>query len=167
MKNIYVIFKKLKMEQRNKIISLINKEISFYCKNSLQLVTNFENYIYTWDRQNYNSHMRNLLNTLKDLQNNTFFQSFIQGFIKPEDFIKQDIKFYASDQMKALRAIDYENNLNSIMHDNAKAKKIKSIYTCGKCSSNAVLMFQQQTRSADEPMTQFFTCCDCNNRWQE
>ena len=27
--------------------------------------------------------------------------------------------------------------------------------------------YQLQTRSADEPMTTFITCLNCNNKWKE
>jgi DNA replicative helicase MCM subunit Mcm2 (Cdc46/Mcm family) len=39
-------------------------------------------------------------------------------------------------------------------------------YTCRKCKSTRVEMRQLQTRSADEPMTAFFHCFDCDKRWR-
>jgi len=41
-----------------------------------------------------------------------------------------------------------------------------SIFKCGKCRLNNCTYFQMQTRSADEPMTTFITCLNCNNRWK-
>jgi transcription elongation factor S-II len=41
-----------------------------------------------------------------------------------------------------------------------------SSFKCGKCKSNNCTYFQMQTRSADEPMTSFFTCLNCQNRWK-
>ena len=41
-----------------------------------------------------------------------------------------------------------------------------SIFKCGKCKKNNCNYFQMQTRSADEPMTTFVTCLNCNNRWK-
>jgi len=40
-------------------------------------------------------------------------------------------------------------------------------YKCRKCSSRSCSYYEVQTRSADEPMTQFITCLDCNNRWKQ
>jgi transcription elongation factor S-II len=37
---------------------------------------------------------------------------------------------------------------------------------CGKCKSKRVIWYQLQTRSADEPMTTFCTCSECNKRWK-
>ena len=41
-----------------------------------------------------------------------------------------------------------------------------SMFRCGKCKKNNCTYFQMQTRSADEPMTTFVTCLNCNNRWK-
>lgn len=36
-----------------------------------------------------------------------------------------------------------------------------------KCRSNDVDVYEKQTRSADEPMTSFYTCRKCNTKWKE
>lgn len=40
------------------------------------------------------------------------------------------------------------------------------IFKCPKCQKRKVTYYQMQTRSADEPMTNFITCLYCNNRWK-
>jgi len=40
------------------------------------------------------------------------------------------------------------------------------MFTCGKCKSKKTTYYQMQTRSADEPMTTFVTCMNCNKRWK-
>eukprot|EP00850_Spirogloea_muscicola_P005625 SM000026S08874 [mRNA] locus=s26:223338:224061:+ [translate_table: standard] len=41
--------------------------------------------------------------------------------------------------------------------------------TCEKCQSSEAFFMQVQTRSADEPMTTFYKCCNlpCSYRWKE
>ena len=39
-------------------------------------------------------------------------------------------------------------------------------FKCRKCHSNKCTYYQMQTRSADEPMTTFVTCIECDNRWK-
>lgn len=39
--------------------------------------------------------------------------------------------------------------------------------TCGVCKSRKISSYQQQTRSADEPMTTFAKCLACGKRWRE
>ena len=40
------------------------------------------------------------------------------------------------------------------------------VFKCPKCHKRKVTYYQMQTRSADEPMTNFITCLYCNNRWK-
>ncbi|KAG0566966.1 hypothetical protein M758_7G094000 [Ceratodon purpureus] len=41
--------------------------------------------------------------------------------------------------------------------------------TCPNCAYGQAYFMQIQIRSADEPMTTFYKCCniDCNSRWKE
>lgn len=41
----------------------------------------------------------------------------------------------------------------------------QGIFQCRKCKSKRTWSYQLQTRSADEPMTNFVTCVECKNRW--
>lgn len=43
---------------------------------------------------------------------------------------------------------------------------MKGMFRCGKCKSQKTTYYQLQTRSADEPMTTFVTCLNCNKRWK-
>eukprot|EP00999_Lentomonas_sp_LEN2_P001848 NODE_2971_length_472_cov_37.631884_g2921_i0.p2 GENE.NODE_2971_length_472_cov_37.631884_g2921_i0~~NODE_2971_length_472_cov_37.631884_g2921_i0.p2 ORF type:complete len:108 (+),score=2.19 NODE_2971_length_472_cov_37.631884_g2921_i0:74-397(+) len=36
-----------------------------------------------------------------------------------------------------------------------------------ECESTSANFFQMQTRSADEPMTIFYRCVECGERWKE
>jgi len=40
------------------------------------------------------------------------------------------------------------------------------IFECRKCGSKKTTYYSLQTRSADEPMTNFITCVECTNRWK-
>ena len=40
------------------------------------------------------------------------------------------------------------------------------LHKCGKCKSMKTSYYQLQTRSSDEPMTNFVTCHNCGNRWK-
>ena len=42
----------------------------------------------------------------------------------------------------------------------------KGVYRCGKCKSWKTTYYQLQTRSADEPMTTYVTCMNCEKRWK-
>ena len=38
--------------------------------------------------------------------------------------------------------------------------------TCSRCKSTKCHYYQLQTRSADEPMTTYYTCLNCGKRWK-
>jgi len=40
------------------------------------------------------------------------------------------------------------------------------VFTCRKCKGNQCTYYQLQTRSADESMTIYISCCICGNRWK-
>ena len=54
------------------------------------------------------------------------------------------------------------NEMCGIKGDLLKA----SLFTCGRCKSIKTTSTQKQTRSADEPMTVFVLCLNCNMRWK-
>lgn len=43
----------------------------------------------------------------------------------------------------------------------------EGMYTCKKCKSKNTTFITLQTRSADEPMTIYITCQECENHWKE
>lgn len=47
-----------------------------------------------------------------------------------------------------------------------KIEAATDTFTCRKCRQNKCTYYQLQTRSADEPMTTFVTCLNCDNRWK-
>tara|TARA_Y100001958_G_C21247419_1_gene578699 strand:+ start:7427 stop:7966 length:540 start_codon:yes stop_codon:yes gene_type:complete len=48
-----------------------------------------------------------------------------------------------------------------------KPEAMTDIFKCRKCGSRKCSYYELQTRSADEPMTQFITCLKCNTRWRQ
>lgn len=38
---------------------------------------------------------------------------------------------------------------------------------CPRCGHNKAYWVQVQIRSADEPMTEFYRCCQCDHQWRE
>jgi len=50
--------------------------------------------------------------------------------------------------------------------DVQKEEVADGLFRCGKCKTYKTTYYQRQIRSADEPMTTFVTCLNCNNRWK-
>ena len=47
-----------------------------------------------------------------------------------------------------------------------KKNTAEGMHQCKKCKRRRVSQHLQQTRSADEPMTEFYTCLDCGHQWK-
>jgi transcription elongation factor S-II len=45
-------------------------------------------------------------------------------------------------------------------------KNQEGFFTCGRCKSKKTTYYQLQTRSADEPMTTFVSCLNCDRNWK-
>lgn len=52
-------------------------------------------------------------------------------------------------------------------YEEMKKTNYKGVVQCGKCKGWYTEYYEKQTRSADEPMTQFVTCYKCGNRWKQ
>ena len=48
-----------------------------------------------------------------------------------------------------------------------KPEAMTDVFKCRKCGSRSCSYYEIQTRSADEPMTQFINCLNCGNRWRQ
>lgn len=48
-----------------------------------------------------------------------------------------------------------------------KPEAMTDVFKCRRCNSRSCSYYEVQTRSADEPMTQFINCLDCGNRWRQ
>ena len=57
----------------------------------------------------------------------------------------------------------------ALEREKAKAESDNSyvgLLKCGKCKSVKTTYYQMQTRSADEPMTTYVTCLNCQHKWK-
>lgn len=71
--------------------------------------------------------------------------------------------------MSADRKGQVEKAQKESMHDAVSAKGAAAttdMFRCGRCKQRKTTYYQMQTRSADEPMTTFVTCVNCDNRWK-
>ena len=99
----------------------------------------------------YKSHFTSLMLYLKNPKYN-----FIER-IKNNEIIPQQIIFLSPediDEVKWKPVVFIDDNVED------------GIFKCSKCSSRKTTYYSLQTRSADEPMTNFITCIPCGNRWK-
>lgn len=113
----------------------------------------------------YREKMRSLFQNLKNKSNPTLRTRILSGAITPENFVSM-----SHEEMKSQEQRDEDKRLEKENMHNAmrpeQEKSISSSIECPKCHKKTVSYSQAQTRSADEPMTNFCECQSCGNRWK-
>jgi len=110
----------------------------------------------------YTDHLRSIYNNLKD-------NSYILNQISTGDLKPHTVAFMTHQEM---RPDIWETMIQAkIKRDKHKfdtnVEAATDVFKCRRCKSNKTTYYQQQIRSADEPMTTFITCLDCGNRWKQ
>lgn len=94
-----------------------------------------------------------------------FRKRIMRGAIKPEDVGTMDPKLMQDSELikkqEALEDDIVNAKRSDFMLKNMNAKD--GMYTCSKCKGKKTTFYEQQTRSADEPMTTFVQCLECGH----
>ena len=152
---------------RNKVLNIIQDRFS-YPENTCK---NIEISIYNWALEYANS-----WNIDKDWDNYLFKHVYIMKsmtLIKnmqlyPEK-VNEMIQQKESKQLGGMSFLDFKNeDTSEFTSEPSKENSEESsgLFKCMKCKSNNTTYYSLQTRSADEPMTNFITCKNCGNRWK-
>ncbi|TFK51336.1 transcription elongation factor [Heliocybe sulcata] len=113
----------------------------------------------------YKSKLRSLFVNLKDKHNPGLRESVVSGDLPVGKFAKMTSAEMASEERKSAdNKIKQDNLFNSLGAEEQQAET--DAFQCGRCKQRKCRYRQAQTRSADEPMTTFVTCVNCNNRWK-
>jgi transcription elongation factor S-II len=122
----------------------------------------------SWESKEFKFLYKNKFN--KVLSNISYNKNadFVMGKIKyglwePEKIISMKVEELYPDMWEELLLKNSKKMDSLTLKANQQGT---SIFKCGKCRLNNCTYFQMQTRSADEPMTTFVTCMNCNNRWK-
>ncbi|KAJ3704500.1 hypothetical protein LUZ61_008205 [Rhynchospora tenuis] len=112
-------------------------------------------------KQKYRSIMFNLR-----AENNTDFRrKVLLGLIKPERLPDLTPEEMASDARK-MENKQIKDKALFECERGGPPKATTDQFKCGRCGQRKTTYYQLQTRSADEPMTTFVTCVNCNNHWK-
>jgi len=142
--------------------SIYNSSIQFSSENNIK--RNWENSIF---KSLYLSRIRSIYTNLREdsyLQNKNFKTKIIENEIDPKNIAslsRYDI--FPEVWEELLLKLSQKDKLKYEL----KPEAMTDMFKCRKCSSRSCSYYEFQTRSADEPMTQFITCLDCNNNWKQ
>ena len=71
-----------------------------------------------------------------------------------------------SKETKATKEEEAKSELN-VLDENEGKEALPTIkMDCEKCGNNEAVWWMLQTRSADEPTTQFYRCTKCSHTWR-
>mgnify|MGYP003345610809 CR=1 FL=1 len=87
--------------------------------------------------------------------------------IKAKDLMKMDAASLMPEGPYAKElAKNIQKELDIEKHKAKMDEEYEGIFKCRKCGSKKTTYYQLQTRSADEPMTTYVTCIECDNHWK-
>ncbi|PNT73913.1 hypothetical protein BRADI_1g04097v3 [Brachypodium distachyon] len=108
---------------------------------------------------------RSILFNLKADNNPDFRRRVLLGEVRPGRLVDISPDEMASDARK----LENKQIKEKALFDCERAGAPKATtdqFKCGRCGQRKTTYYQLQTRSADEPMTTFVTCVNCNNHWK-
>tara|TARA_Y100001970_G_C13796680_1_gene632919 strand:+ start:91 stop:615 length:525 start_codon:yes stop_codon:yes gene_type:complete len=98
------------------------------------------------------------------IENVKFLERIKNGEIDPEKICYLNVYDIFPGNWKELLDLKMKNDK---LKYNLKPEAMTNVFKCRKCGSRSCSYYEIQTRSADEPMTQFINCLDCGNRWRQ
>ena len=142
--------------------SIYNDTIQFSKRNDIKR---------TWENVHFKSlyiaRIRSIYSNIKPgsyLNNTKFKDKIISGEIDPATISKLSNYDIFPENWQEL----IEDNMKKDKHKyELKPEAMTELFKCRKCQGRSCTYYEVQTRSADEPMTQFITCLDCNNHWKQ
>jgi transcription elongation factor S-II len=116
-----------------------------------------------WDNKHfvqiYVDHLRSIMTNLKG----DVLKQLSDGSIKPHVIAFMTHQELMPEKWAAMIDAKSKRDKNKFETNISAAT---DVFTCRKCKGNQCTYYQMQTRSADEPMTVYISCCICGNRWK-
>ena len=167
-----------KIENPDAFRSNIRKKLSSFLQENMTHAANLEKGIYNWALKEATN-----IKVVKKWDNQFFIQIYIDHlrsiFVNLRNDKLQLMVISGDIKAHELAFMTHHEMLPEKWDDLIKAKSIRDkskfeqnieastdTFTCRKCKSKKCSYIQLQTRSADEAMTVYVTCCECGNRWK-
>ena len=165
---------------RSNIVNKLNK-----CVKSLKISRNLEKGIYNYcieysirknihrswsNKMFYRVYVSKTISVYSNLDpksyigNTSLLKRIKEGDINPIDVAK--MSSYDTFPENWAELLDKKTKRDKMKYE-IKQQAMTDVFKCSKCGSRKCSYYELQTRSADEPMTQFISCLDCGNRWKQ
>ncbi len=116
-----------------------------------------------WDNKYFVQIYIDRLRTIYTNLNDTIIEQITSGAVKPHVVAFMTHQELNPDKWAPLIDAKSKRDANKFETNIAAAT---DTFTCRKCKGNQCTYYQLQTRSADEPMSVYVSCCNCGNRWK-
>ncbi|KAI7727866.1 hypothetical protein M8C21_005851 [Ambrosia artemisiifolia] len=120
-----------------------------------------------WGKSNGNQKVkyRSIMFNVKDPKNPDFRRKMLIGDLEPERIVELTPEEMASTE-RQLQNVKIKEKALFECERGGPPKATTDQFKCGRCGKRKCTYYQLQTRSADEPMTTFVTCVNCDNHWK-
>jgi len=161
---------------RKNVISKINKLIKDETKSinieksiynfSIKEATNMK-VVKKWDNEYfviiYSNRLRSIYNNMKNNEN------FINKIINDEiTYIElSNITHQEMCPEHWIELIKEKIKMDKKLFDERKVESMSDLIKCRKCKGRECTYYELQTRSCDEPATQYYTCLLCDHKWKQ
>ncbi|XP_059450941.1 transcription elongation factor TFIIS-like [Corylus avellana] len=110
---------------------------------------------------------RSVVFNLNDPENPHLLRKVLLGQIKPKVLVTMSPAEMASQKRQRQNIQIQLKSLSRCVHDvDLKEKASTDMFPCSRCRERKCSYYQLQTRSANEPMTTYVTCVNCDNHWK-
>lgn len=72
-----------------------------------------------------------------------------------------------SEEVRPKAEEEFESEFKTLEDNNMQETLPTVTIQCEKCTNNKAVWWMLQTRSADEPTTQFYRCTECKHTWRD
>lgn len=113
----------------------------------------------------YSRKVRSILFNLRDSRNPELLQNVLAGNLKLHKLTKMTpLELFPRNWEEIINRV-IERRLRSEV-TRMTEEVVEGAFQCARCKSKKTVYTQYQIRSADEPMTTFVTCLNCDKRWK-
>ncbi|KAI3508405.1 hypothetical protein L1887_23412 [Cichorium endivia] len=108
---------------------------------------------------------RSVMFNVKDPKNPDFRRKILLGHVTPARILELTPEEMASTE-RQMENVKIKEKALFECERGGPPKATTDQFKCSRCGKRKCTYYQMQTRSADEPMTTFVTCVNCDNHWK-
>ena len=98
------------------------------------------------------------------ISNNRLYDRLREGEFKPHDIPYMSYSELYPEKWGSMIELSIKREAKMLEVDKSMAT---DMFRCSRCGKRQCTYYEMQTRSADEPMTQFIRCLNCGKQWRQ